>query len=403
MSTEKESIYKLYSSLPTLMTQKVRTEIDISALQHNYRVLSSYVKGRTLPVCVIKADAYGHGADFCASALLAEGCRMFAVSGIEEAMAVRRACGDRYPDTKILILGYTPPREVPNLIRYRIIQACFSEEYAGELSTRAVGECGGKLHVHLKFDTGMNRIGFAAHSQKDMEITTEQVKRVAALPGLSVDGAFSHFARADDDTAEGDALTVRQAERFLTVTEKVIAAGVPLPMRHICNSAAAVRFPEYHLDGCRLGILIYGIMPSGAVDIPLKPVLKLKTLVSQVHILHSGESVGYGGTFTADREMTLATLPIGYADGFIRAYSGAKGLIKSPDGKVKGTGTVVGRICMDQCMMDVSGLDVRAGDEVTLIGEVGQLDELARLAGTINYECLCLISARVPRIAVNAD
>lgn len=402
-----DPIYKLYASLPTLPSQKVRTEIDLDALRYNYRLLAARVtEGRDdcLPVCVIKADAYGHGADACATALLEEGCRMFAVSGVEEALAVRRVCGEKFSDAAILILGYTPADEVETLIDNRITQACFSIEYARALSAQIVRSGkNGTLKVHLKFDTGMNRIGFAAHNSAEIERTVCEVREAAALPGIDIDGAFTHFARADEDSETADARTREQARRFLTVTDRVIGAGIPLRMRHICNSAATIRFPEYHLDGCRLGILLYGINPSEALNLPLRPVMKLKTVISQVHTLRRGESVSYGGTFTAPCDMKIATVPIGYADGFIRAYTGARAVIVSPDGKVRGSGTVIGRICMDQCMLDVADCGACEGDSVTLIGEPGQLDDLARRAGTINYECLCLISARVPRIIVDGN
>lgn len=398
------NIYKLYASLPTSLSHKVWTEIDLDALRYNYRLLACRVKEtneKCVPMCVIKADAYGHGADACAEALLEEGCRAFAVSGIEEAVAVRRVCGEKYRDASVLILGYTPVNETATLIKNHIIQTCFSPEYAAALSEQAK-KCGdGKLKIHLKFDTGMNRIGFAAHSPEEIRQTVEQVKDVACLPGLQIEGAFSHFARADEDEEKADDRTHQQARRFLEVTEQVMKAGISLGMRHMCNSAATVRFPEYYLDGCRLGILLYGVSPLEISDLPLRSVMKLKTLISQVHILRRGESVSYGGTFTAPRDMKTATIPIGYADGFIRAYSGARAVISAPDGSLRGSGTIVGRICMDQCILDVDGCDAREGDTVTLIGEAGQLDDLARRAGTINYECLCLISARVPRIIVN--
>lgn len=406
------STFKLYSSLPLSLSHKVRAEIDLEALAYNYRCLSAIVKKGNpdcRPVCVIKADAYGHCADACAERLLREGCDMFAVSGAEEALAVRRICDSmgKGGSVDILILGYTPANVAAELIDKNIIQACFSLEYAAELSAKIkkiekkIGRELPRLRVHLKFDTGMNRIGFPAHSEEEIAASVAEVREVAAMHGLAVEGAFTHFARADEISPEADARTAEQAARFLRVTDAVKAAGIPLGMCHICNSAATVRFPQYHLDGCRLGILLYGIEPSGDVTLPLRPVMKLKTVVSQVHRLRTGEAVSYGGTFVADRDMTVATLPIGYADGFIRAYTGARVLISGKDGTPRGSAPIIGRICMDQCMVDLSDCDgVRAGDEVTLIGEGGQLDDLARRAGTINYECLCIISARVPRIVV---
>lgn len=406
----KSDTFKLYSSLPMLLSHKVRAEIDLEALAYNYRTLREIVKKEDpdcRPICVIKADAYGHCADACAEKLLREGCDMFAVSGAEEAVAVRRVCDRMEKDADILILGYTPPDIAPELIENRIIQACFSLEYAAALSAHihAEEERSGvslpPLRVHLKFDTGMNRIGFAAHSDAEIAQTVKQVRRVADMHSLSVEGAFTHFSRADEVSSDADARSAEQAERFVRTAEAVRAAGIPLPMCHICNSAATVRFPQYHMDACRLGILLYGIDPSGDVSLPLRPVMKLKTVISQVHELRAGESVSYGGTYTAERDMVVATIPIGYADGFIRAYSGAEAVITARDGTDLGRAPIIGRICMDQCMIDLTGCGaVRAGDTVTLIGEEGQLEDLARRAGTINYECLCILSARVPRIVV---
>ena len=405
-------IHKLYSSLPLSGLSKVRAEIDTDALAYNYGVLAAIVKKENpacRPVCVVKADAYGHSAEVCVARLLEEGCDMFAVSSLEEALAVRTICAIQKAarPVDILILGYTPACAAAELIRHNIIQACFSLEYAEELAAEiaARADADGSplppLRVHLKFDTGMNRIGFPAHNAAEIAESVAAVRKVAALRGIAVEGAFTHFARADEDSDEGRARTTEQAERFLAVTDAVRAAGVPLPMRHICNSAAAVCRPEYHLDGCRLGILLYGLDPSGDVRCGLRPVMKLKTQIAQIHTLRAGESVSYGGTFTAPRDMRIATLPIGYADGFIRAYTGASAVIEDPDGgNRRGTAHIIGRICMDQCMIDLDGCEgVRTGDTVTLIGEPGQLDDLARRAGTINYECVCNISARVPRIS----
>lgn len=386
-----------------LPEHKVWAEIDLAALRSNYRALTALIpSGGCRPFSVVKADAYGHGADACTGALLDEGCRGFAVSGIEEALAVRAVCHRRgADDADILILGYTPPDETAQLIGNNIIQACFSPAYAEKLSSAAVKSGGKPLRVHLKLDTGMNRIGFPAHCADEISGSLSDIIAVSRLPGLAVCGAFSHFAVADTD-GTGDPRTREQYERFRALTDAVIAAGIPLPVRHICNSAATLRFPEYHMDACRLGIMLYGAEPSDCIGFPLRPVMKLKTVIAQLHTLRAGESLSYGGTYTADADMPVATIPVGYADGFIRAYSGCRAVIHSPDGTPRGEGHVIGCICMDQCMLDVRGTDAREGDIVTLIGEEGQLEELAARAGTIGYECLCLISARVARVTVQS-
>ena len=390
--------YKLYSSLPELTTHKVWAEIDLDALRANYRTLAAAIKASSpdcRPMCVVKADAYGHGIDFCVEALLGEGCDFFAVSSIDEALAVRQVCRSANSDADILILGYTPAEEAVTLSRCSIIQTVFSLDYARALSRR-LSKAGKALRVHIKFDTGMNRIGFPAHSADETERSAHEIAEVAALPGIIAEGAFTHFARADEEN--GELRTKEQADRYFELLARANELGANLKVRHICNSAATLRFPEYHLDLCRLGILLYGAEPSDMFDFPVRPVLRLCAQISQIHTLRAGEALSYGGIFTAPRDMRIATIPIGYADGFIRAYSGATAVIYSRDGKLSGKAKIIGRICMDQCMLDLTDTDAHEGDTVVLIGEDGQLDELASLAHTINYECLCLISARVPRV-----
>lgn len=390
--------YKLYSSLPELTTHKIWAEIDLDALRGNYRALCQEIR-RTTPdcrmMCVVKADAYGHGIDACVDALLGEGCDFFAVSSIEEAIAVRQVCRSVNSDADILILGYTPAEEATTLSRSNIIQTVFSLEYARALSSR-LSAAGCSLRVHMKFDTGMNRIGFPAHNAEETERSAHEIAEAVALPGIIAEGSFTHFARADE--ADGEARTREQAERYFALLGRARTLGANLSVRHICNSAASLRFPEYHLDICRLGVLLYGAEPSGMFDFGVRPVMRLCAKLSQVHTLRAGEQLSYGGTFTAKTDMRIATLPIGYADGFIRAYSGARAVIRTADGKLLGDARVIGRICMDQCMIDLGDIDAHTGDTAVLIGEPGQLDALAALAGTINYECLCLISARVPRL-----
>ena len=371
-------------------------ETDSGALRRNYRALTSLCCGDGCePVAVVKAGAYGHGPDICVPVLLEEGCRMFAVATVHEALEVRGLCDNFGTDAGILILGRSDPRLAPLIAERRIDQACMSYGYARELSDALRG---GTLGIHIAVDTGMNRIGFPAFCPEDVRRSAGEIVSLGALPGLRIDGMFSHFARADDRTPEADARTRLQGERFVMLSDALASAGTDPGIRHICNSAASVRFPEYRFDACRFGILLYGLAPSRDVTLPLEPVLALRARVSQVHRLRKGEEVGYGGTFTAVRDSELATLPVGYADGFLRAYSGAEIVLRSPSGGLKGRGRIVGRICMDMCMADVTGLGAAEGDIATLIGEPGQLDALASLASTINYECVSLLSSRLPRI-----
>ncbi len=381
-----------------MTTHKVWAEIDPNALSSNYRALRAAVK-KTSPdcrmMCVVKADAYGHGIEICVDTLLGEGCDFFAVSSIEEAIAVRNVCLAAGSRADILILGYTPASEVAALSDHDLIQTVFSLEYARALSSR-LAHTGRSLRVHIKFDTGMNRIGFPAHSDEEVERSAHEIAEAVALPGIRAEGTFTHFARADE--CAGEERTREQARRYLALLERARELGASLEVRHVCNSAASLRFPEYHFDICRLGVLLYGAEPSGLFDFPVQPVMRLCTQVSQVHTLRAGEELSYGGTFTSPADMRIATLPIGYADGFMRAYSGASAVIYSKEGKRLGEAHVIGRICMDQCMVALGDIPAKTGDTAVLIGEPGQLDGLARLAGTINYECLCLISARVPRV-----
>ena len=276
------------------------------------------------------------------------------------------------------------------------------------------------VRVHAALDTGMNRIGYPAHTDEEIRETVDALATLCrdGTPdetdgGLLFDGLFTHFARADEayDTEMGrdDSLTMTQYTRYRRVLEGLCERGIRPRVCHVCNSAASVRFPgalpEGCLDAVRLGINLYGYgvdLPHGDMETPptgthTKPALRLETVVTHIHSLLPGETVGYGGTYSSDTTRTLATLPVGYADGWIRAFSGATVTFHTPAGEV--TAPIVGRICMDQCMADVTDLPVEVGTPVTLFGETtNQLDALAERAHTIPYELLCLITARVPRV-----
>ena len=399
-----DNISRLYATLPTLPIHKVRVEIDLEALRANYRAVKERAeklsKGKAPKVIsVVKADAYGHGADRVTEALLSEGCDFFAVSCIEEAISVRRVCDEAGSDAQILILGYTLPEEVHILAEKRISQAVFSPDYAAELD-RAAQKSGSRISVHVKLDTGMNRLGFLSRNDGEIERTVADVEKLSAMAGLDVQGIFTHFAKADEIEGE-DSLTDRQISRFSSVCAALEEKGCCPPIRHASNSAATVRFGGLGFDYVRAGIILYGAKPSDDTDAEfLRPVMKLKTVVAHIHKLTKGEKVSYGGTFRAEKEMTVATLPIGYADGFIRAYGGALVTVETANGEFKAP--IIGRICMDQCMIDVSGIDCAIGDPVRVFGgEPQELYDLAAQAGTIDYECLCLVSARVPRVYKN--
>ena len=416
---------KLHDTLPLLPGMRVRAIIDTRALAENYRSLMAPVHAvspNTYAIAVVKADAYGHGIRPVVSTLLSEGCRSFAVACLEEAVALRRllrelltgTTSDR--DNDILILGYTDPENAPILATYRISTALISEEYAQKLLS-----CAKKAKVtvrgHIALDTGMNRIGFPAHSPEEILGTVTALHRLhdegTPTPegGLIFDGLFTHFARADEDydteMRERDSLTMTQYTRFRRVLDGLIEKGITPRVCHVCNSAASIRFPHALPEGCmnavRLGINLYGYGVDFPCDsattspAPRRPVMKLQTVVTHIHTLLPGETVGYGGTFSADTPRKLATLPVGYADGWIRALSGASVTFHTPAGDV--TAPIVGRICMDQCMADVTDLPVEVGTPVTLFGgDTTQLEDLSRRANTIPYELLCLITARVKRV-----
>ena len=390
--------YHLYGSVPPLEAHKKSALINTESLKHNYKLLTSK-KPDCLPICVVKADAYSHSAEICVPVLIDAGCRFFAVSCIEEAIAVRKICKSVGSDSEILILGYTEPSQTALLADNNIIQTAVSLDHAQRLSASAMAD-GHKIRVHLAIDTGMNRIGICANSDIACDNASIEVEKAFSLPGIKVEGMFTHFASSDDklpDATLPDSITHRQAQRFLSIKSKLEQKGIRL-FCHACNSAAAEHFPEYSFDAVRLGIMLYGVYPSDNFDdIGLRPVMSLSTIISHIHKLPAGGSVSYGGTFTAEKDMTIATLPIGYADGFLRKYTGAEVTVATSNGEYKAE--IIGRICMDQCMIDVSNIPAQIGDKVTLFGlSPGELRKLASLADTIEYECLCLISARVPRI-----
>lgn len=389
------------------MTEKNLAEIDLSALKHNFTVLRDRIKAAspaTEPMCVVKADAYGHCAEFCVPALYEAGARSFAVSSIEEAEQIFAILDAKNCVAgSILILGYTPPESenVKLLARHKITQAVYSLEYAralsdavGVLREKGVLDEGDGIRCHLKLDSGMNRLGFDTHADA-ADKTVSEILEVAKLRGIRIDGVFSHFACADDGDKDH---SYAQFNRYDAIVKRCEAEGVEFSCKHICNSAGALRFPDMYQDMVRLGIVLYGLSPSEITkDEELIPVMRLKSRIAHVHKLHEGDCVSYGAEFCADREMTVATIPIGYADGFLRGYKNGGTVVAC--GKAA---RILGRVCMDQCMVDVTDLDVKAGDYVYIFDESGEnIKRLCDAAGTINYEAICLISKRVKRVPIN--
>lgn len=372
-------------------------EIDLDALASNFRAVRECTGPGAQVCCVIKADAYGHGAVRVAKEFEALGADWFAVSNIEEALQLRSA-GIKAP---LLVLGFTPAEEAGALARNNIAQCVFSLEYARELSLYAQ-RAGEPVNIHVKVDTGMGRLGFCYQDFLRDAGTLEEIKEVCALPGLKAQGCFTHFASADEGTG-GDAFTMRQFGCFKELLEALEREGIHFELRHCANSGAVLDYPLSHLDMVRAGVILYGLYPSGDVRRrpDLAPVLSLRSVVSHVKAVHPGATISYGRDFTAPAEMRAATIPVGYADGYPRLLSpgGAQVLIRGV------RCPILGRICMDQLVADVTALpDVRPGDTVTLIGRDGDAaitaDDIAAWEGTINYEVVCALSKRVPRVYI---
>ena len=380
----------------TTFEKHVWAEIDLDALRANFRAVQK--RAGDLPLCaVVKADSYGHGAVQCARVFAEEGAAWLAVSCLAEALQLRQA-GQKLP---ILILGHVQPEFAAALIKHHITAACYSLPQAKALSAAAV-QAGGIVDIHLKADTGMGRIGFPLRT--DFAQSIAEMLEVCALPGLHMTGLFQHFAVADDDSTENIAYTEEQYQLFLKAYRALKAAGHEPPLVHCDNSAGVMLHPDWPNGEitapcmARPGIILYGFDPSDEVRFDtFKPVMKLKTVVSMVKELQPGQSTSYGRRFTAETPTKVATLCTGYADGYPRLLSCGKGIVE-----VHGTPCpVLGRVCMDQLMVDVTAVpDVQEGDEAILWGGrvSDSAEDIARKTDTISYEVLCGVSRRVPRV-----
>lgn len=362
-------------------------EIDLDALAHNYRALRSQMGPKARFLGVVKADAYGHGSIEVSRTLEELGAEYLAISNVDEARELRLA-GIGLP---ILQLGLTPADQTAVLIENRVTQAVWSED-AAQAFSREAQRAGGRLKVHLKLDTGMSRLGFQC-DEPNFEASLASLKRVCALPGLEVEGAFTHFAVSDEDSEESRAYTQLQHQRFEAMLQRLEEAGITIPLRHCANSGATVGYPQFAHDMFRPGIITYGIGHQAHL-LGLKPVMTLKTVIGTVKEFTPGTTVSYGRTFRAQRPSRVGVLPIGYADGLHRALSN-QWRVWTPHGLAP----IAGRICMDMCMVDLTDLpQVREGDEVEVYGPHNSVNEAAALTGTISYELTCAVSKRVPRI-----
>ena len=336
---------------------------------------------------MVKADAYGHGAVQIARKLEELGADYLAVSSLDEARELRGK-GIAMP---ILILGHTPPAMVPELIRYGITQTVSAQAKAEEYSAEAL-RCGAALKVHIKVDTGMSRLGFLVRGEH-FETGVAAIAASCALPGLEAEGIFTHFSSSDMDDPESVAYTHEQFAVFTAVLDALEARGCRFAIRHCANSGALARYPETYLDMVRPGIALYGV-GDDAEALGLRPVMALKSSVSTIKVFDDGTSVSYGRTFRTEGRTRVGVLPIGYADGFFRGLSGRMRVVTE-----QGKAPLLGRICMDMCMVDLTALpDVHVGDTVEIFGQRQRVDDLAAILGTIPYELTCAVSKRVPRV-----
>ncbi|MCE5188769.1 MAG: alanine racemase [Eubacteriales bacterium] len=365
-----------------------RAEIDLDALRQNMQAIRLAVPKGALISAVIKADGYGHGATRIAGILLDNGADYLAVAIVEEGIELRKAA----ITVPIMILGHTGFQRADEVVRYDLEPCVYRLEDAQRFSDEAVRQKK-QVKIHIKINSGMNRIGYFPCSDAEEEIT-----RIASLPNILLEGIFTHFCTSD---APDRTFTRLQAERFEDFCALLERRGITFRLKHCCNSAAIIHYPEYTFDMVRAGIQLYGLQPSinmSTGSIQCNPVMSLKTRIVQIREICPGESVGYGRAYIATKQRTIATLPIGYADGYPRQLSGKADVL------IHGCrARLIGNICMDMCMADISPIqNVKIGDEVVLFGnQCGAalpVDELAGILGTINYEIVCRIGRRVPRV-----
>lgn len=373
-------------------TKRTAARINLDNLIFNAKSYKAALADDVSLMCVVKADAYGHSVKAVSKCLQEDlNIKWFAVSNIGEAIELR----ENQITGNILILGYTDPAEADTLIKYDIIQACVDLSYAEELNRFASK---GKVSIHIKLDTGMTRIGIPCG---DIINAVKDAEKIYALENLSVTGIFTHLCAADSDTPDDIAYTDMQISRIKEVKRLMNQDGYDTGVCHWLNSAGGVYTEGQGSDLARLGIILYGLYPNHALDVPIemKPVMELVSTVSMVKSVKPGTFVGYGRTFCAEKDMKIATITVGYADGYPRLLSN-RGEVIIKGRKCK----IVGNVCMDQIMADVTELDVSSGDEAVLIGiqngEQITADDIADLCGTIGYEITCGISKRVPRIII---
>ncbi len=376
------------------MTGKLRTwcEINLDTLQDNFINIRACVEENTKIMSVIKSDGYGHGCVEVAHKLIECGTDCFAVACADEALMLRKH-GICVP---ILVLGYTPIETIDELLDNDITFTVFDVNFAKELSKKAVAK-NITAKIHIKIDVGMGRIGFLyGYTTSDDNCTIEDIVKISSFKGITMEGIFTHFPCADEDDTE---LTLQQFGTFQKLISVLKNKGITFDIKHCCNSAALIRFPQMHLDMVRPGIILYGCYPSEYCDtgkVKLSPVMELKTKVTNIKTLDAGHRISYGGTYVTDTNTKLATLSIGYADGLYRNLSNRYEIMVNNQ-KAK----IIGRICMDQCMIDVTNVNnITVGQTVTVFGKDNSVEICSQLNGTISYETLCNIGKRVSRVYI---
>ncbi|PKM90470.1 MAG: alanine racemase [Firmicutes bacterium HGW-Firmicutes-12] len=366
----------------------VWAEINLGAIAHNVREIRRIIKPNSKIMAIVKANAYGHGASEVSRIVLQNGADFLGVAILDEALYLRTQ-GFKVP---ILVLGYTPPQQAQQVVEKDISQTIYTLEQAEVLSQAAL-KTGNKARLHIKIDTGMSRIGFLPNRQ-----AVETLVKIARLPRVIIEGLYTHFVAADQ---KDKSFTKEQLTKFLDFNRELEKAGLYIPLKHAANSAATIELEEANLDMVRPGIILYGMYPSEQVQkniVLLKQAISLKAQIAHVKEVEKNTSISYGRNFITKSRTIVVTLPLGYADGYSRLLAN-KGEVLLNGQRVH----VIGRICMDQLMVDATEVaDAKIGDEVVLIGQQGSEtitpDELAHKLGTINYEITCMISARVPRV-----